>query len=321
MLRSSVSERLFNGLSPLTNYSFTISSLLGSLESSVVTIRTRTPRQSLNLEVEPSDSTTNFFLTWSDLDEGNFTSFCLEYTPYAPGNFPDNGDSEVLRSTRRHEFYRLSPGEEYTVTVTTCISSIPTGDGEERIMYRLPPAPATGIRVAEDTLSTTSVTLEWDEPDGIRDRYEFALDPSTEGNFDDMDADHSVTISNLAPGKRYVVDVTAISGNRNSSTTQFTFHTLPDAPQNLVVSDVSTTTAELSWSDPIQENIPIVRYVLDIEPGASDYPVDINPSATSRSLTGLTPGASYTATLASVVEREDDSPLTGAPESSTPFLM
>ena len=86
----------------------------------------------------------------------------------------------------------------------------------------------------DGSLGSRAVTLEWDQPEGIRGLYEVTLDPADEGSVS-VDGDElpvnitgvmtSIEILNLAAGKGYTVGITAISGDNRSEDTTFLFYT------------------------------------------------------------------------------------------------
>ena len=48
--------------------------------------------------------------------------------------------------------------------------------------------------------------------------------------------------------------------------------TVPNPPQNVLVTNVTDTMAIVQWSSPAEDNIPIDRYILNVDPQIEGFP-------------------------------------------------
>jgi hypothetical protein len=171
-----------------------------------------------------------------------------------------------------------------------------------------PLAPPTNL--VEAAVSDTSVTISWGptayligpltysvyqrtfvhDPKGSGGGYVYGL---IAGNL----TTNSVTISGLGVGSghTYVVEAFAAGVSSGYSSAISIVTTAPQPPQNLRLTELTSTTTALAW-DPSPGPIPIVYYTLfDYGSSYPAYPVAgaTQITNTSADLTGLVPGSSH----------------------------
>eukprot|EP00057_Strongylocentrotus_purpuratus_P006283 XP_011660757.1 PREDICTED: receptor-type tyrosine-protein phosphatase beta isoform X1 [Strongylocentrotus purpuratus] len=326
---------LLEGLMLSTEYLIDVSTVVGEgnaqtfSDGELISAYTASFAQILSLAVT-SKGNTEFTVTWQDLGTDAFNQYCVRYEPYEARANRQQERFPVKRNYRSARFYGLDPGQMYTVYVTSCSSySQETSYLNESISFRLDPAAIAEIRIIGGSLGPRAVTLEWDQPEGIRGLYKVTLDPADEGSVDGDELLVNITgdmtsakIQNLAAGHGYTVGIIAISGDKRSEDTTLLFYTLPDPPQNLILSEIGEDTARLSWAAPDEMNFPIVSVVMTTMPATMS--VTLNLDTNTIVLSKLVPGETYTVRLASVI-RPDDAPnqaeVIGEPQVSSPFLM
>ncbi len=85
-----------------------------------------------------------------------------------------------------------------------------------------------------------------------------------------------------------------------SGATNYTYRDRPSAPATPTAT-AGVTSATVSWSAPAANGSPITGYVVTpIRAGVAETPISYDTSTTTRTLTGLTAGSSYTFTVAAV---------------------
>ncbi|XP_057205842.1 tenascin [Triplophysa rosa] len=107
-------------------------------------------------------------------------------------------------------------------------------------------------------------------------------------------------LSSLTPGTPYTVGVYAIINEQKSlpATTEFT--TDVDAPRDLVVSNIQTDGAVLSWKPP---RAPITGYILTYQSSDGGIrEVNLEPSSTSHALSDLSASTEHTIRLQAITD-------------------
>ena len=227
----------------------------------------------------------------------------------------------------------LTAGTKYYVTVTAAASgnyvastSLPVSAVTGSIIGPPPidPAPGEVTGLSATALSTTSVILNWTAPTRVGKGitgYSVNCSPRcTVANQPDATTS-SLTITGLTPGTPYIFSVVTNASDGQSSgavsTSASTFTSTPGEVTSLSAIAQSTNSIVLNWIAPAQVGAGLSGYTVSCspsctianQPGASD---------TSLTITGLTPGTSYTF---SIVTNATDSQNSGVASTSAATLF
>ncbi|MBN3299486.1 TENA protein, partial [Amia calva] len=109
-------------------------------------------------------------------------------------------------------------------------------------------------------------------------------------------------MSSLRPATLYTVRVYAVRGNQQSAATTTEFTTAVDAPRDLLASNVQTESAMLTWKAP---KAIVTGYILSFESADGEIrEVVLSPTATSYSMSQLSPSTQYTVRLQAIAGPE-----------------
>uniref|UniRef100_A0AAR2J649 Zmp:0000000846 n=1 Tax=Pygocentrus nattereri TaxID=42514 RepID=A0AAR2J649_PYGNA len=196
---------------------------------------------------------------------------------------------EVDGSQSQTPLTNLTPGESYQVTAIA-MKGLEESD------------PVTGIVTAAvdmpQSLTATNVTdtealLLWQPAVATVDGYVITyMAPVTEqvsGNTVEFE------MNNLEPATQYTATVHAVKDGHKSAPATVDFTTDVDPPRDLVVSNIQTDSAVLTWKPPLA---PIKGYVLTIESSDGTIKEEIlDPSVTSHRLPKLIGSTEYSVRL------------------------
>ncbi|XP_018415459.1 PREDICTED: fibronectin isoform X11 [Nanorana parkeri] len=196
---------------------------------------------------------------------------------------------------------------EFTTTSTTLGS--PTQSGESR---PLPAIVVTSESVTE--ITSHSFVVSWvsasDTVSGFRVEYELSEEGEEKRYLDFPNTASSVSIPDLLPGRKYIVNVYEISEEGGKSLILSTSQTTaPDSPPEYNIEHVDDTSIMISWTKP---QAPITGYRVVYTPtmeGASTELI-LPDTATSVTLTDLYPGVEYNITIYAVEDSQESTPIT-----------
>ncbi|XP_077304446.1 fibronectin isoform X7 [Lithobates pipiens] len=209
---------------------------------------------------------------------------------------------------------------DFTTTSTTLGSQSQSGD-----TIPLPPLVATSESVTE--ITSSSFVVSWvsasDTVSGFRVEYELSEEGEEKRYLDLPNTATSVSIPDLLPGRKYVVNVFEISEEGERSLILSTSQTTaPDSPPEYNIEHVDDTSIMVSWTKP---QAPITGYRIVYTPtveGASTELI-LPDTATSVTLTDLYPGVEYNITIYAVEDSQESNPIviqketTGTPQQVT----
>uniref|UniRef100_A0A8D2ISG2 Fibronectin type-III domain-containing protein n=1 Tax=Varanus komodoensis TaxID=61221 RepID=A0A8D2ISG2_VARKO len=214
-------------------------------------------------------SSDSIHLSWT-VPTGNFDSFLIQYKDAkdeAQALPVDGGSREVTVSnlTPSHQYrfdlYGLSGGKYFGPVSTNAITE---QDAEEKGTTAPPPEPNLGELSVSD-VSNNSVRLSWDVPAGTFDSFlvQYKDDKSKPQTVPVDKETNSVVIYYLVPSYRYKFSLYGISGSTRFGPASVSIVTVKEETDQevstetelqlgeLMVSEVTSNAARLSWSVPV----------------------------------------------------------------------
>ncbi|KAM4618292.1 receptor-type tyrosine-protein phosphatase eta-like [Polymixia lowei] len=206
---------------------------------------------------------------------------------------PSTANSTVLSS--------LSSGTSYTVTVETVGPQNLRSEVVHKSIYTLP-NPVINLIASPE--STTSVKVEWSNPQGVQAHYMYRVQTSnTSGTLVNTTtvSVNSLVVTGLEPGTRYNFTVTTVAAPGSDSTVEQAFsYTMPKAVTNLAVDELNTTALRLTWVRQ-DDYKPTYSYRVIVSKNNEVFR-NASTDTETYTVTDLTPGKSYTFRVFTVVE-------------------
>ncbi|KAF4081223.1 hypothetical protein AMELA_G00158940 [Ameiurus melas] len=151
----------------------------------------------------------------------------------------------------------------------------------------------TSLTVSNKT--TSSVSLTWNEPPGNRS---FTVNWTCGSvNNSTNTTNTSYTVTGLTAGVNYTFTVTAVSadGQTAGAPTQISAFTKPDAARDLSVTEITTSSLFLNWTEPIGK-----RSFFKVQWTNDSITLNSTTSNTFFNITNLNPGVNYTILISAV---------------------
>ncbi|XP_078481033.1 receptor-type tyrosine-protein phosphatase eta-like isoform X2 [Ciona intestinalis] len=316
-------------LSANTAYSFTVAakSTAGTgvaSDPAVQAITLPSPPGQPTLTRSTTNPTTEIDVSWTAPNGGDqVVDYVVEWTP-------DSGSPKNAANSPT-TIGPLVPGQQYTVTVrahNSAGNSVPSPAASLRTISGVPGAPNL-YQPTDGSDKTTILYANWTAPTGVVDSYQLIVYQGDVGSTVVANLTVSTNFANitsLIPGKRYQATVTAysvgvagdVSGNSNYAKTN------PPTPTNVQLSQPTvnqTTSLKVDWQI-TETNFVVSSYEISLTPSTSGAAVTENYTANANSpftytVTGLTPGESYTATVQAVSSGVSGSVSTASPPQRT----
>lgn len=302
----STSPITVTGLSPNTAYTFTVSAtnVDGSSgpsqpSNSITTDSSAPSAPTIGTATKTGTSTASLTFFAPNTDGGQAIT---SYTATSlPGSITATGTSSPLN------FTGLTSGTQYTFTVTATnpvgTSSPSQASNAITTDYVNPNSPgAPTIGTATKTGSTTA-TVAYTAPSSnggfAITSYTAISTPGAITGSISQAGSGTITVTGLTPGQDYTFTVLATNSqgsgvNSSSSNTITTDAAAPSAPVVGTATKISSTSATLSFSPPIQNNgAAVTGYTVTSTPGG----ITATGSASPITITGLTPATAYTFTV------------------------
>ncbi|XP_028458209.1 tenascin isoform X4 [Perca flavescens] len=316
-LQPSQTQFLQSGLGPGQEYEVSVNIIKnntrGPQTSKKVTTKIDAPRQ-----VEVKDVTDSSALVgWSQpvAPTDRLTMF------YGPSSDPSDETSvEISPPDKQHSIDGLRPDTEYKVSLISRSGGI-TSDPATATFTTALDAP-TDLQAVSQT--DNSITLEWTNSQADVGSYLVKYSPisgATHGEelFPRGPEDTTkATITGLKPGTEYGIGVTAVKNERESLPATANAATDIDPPRGFEKIESTETSLTLKWQKP-RAKVGAYRLEYVSRDGQAEE-VEIPATATRYVLSNLTPGMSYTLTLAAERGHKRSTPVT-LPASTASFTF
>ncbi|KAM4720711.1 tenascin-R [Rhinophrynus dorsalis] len=213
-------------------------------------------------------------------------------------------DSVVIGSDQtQYTLTNLLPTTEYRIS----LSSVLGREESERVNIIAETAmdPPYGLRVSN--ITATEATLRWEQPRSDVENYVIILmHHAVSGETILVNGDNQeFKLRNLLPLTNYSVTLSASTGSQTSRATVANFSTRLDPPMNLTATEVTRTSALISWQPPITT---IENYVLTYKPtNGSRKELIVDAEDTWILLEGLLESTEYNVSLLSMQDGERSS--------------
>ncbi|KAG8436838.1 hypothetical protein GDO86_007792 [Hymenochirus boettgeri] len=297
-LDSSLRQTKLSALQPSTEYQVTLLPVHGSLRTEVVE-GTVTTGVAPPMDVSVINATENsLFVVWNP-PPSSVHHYRLTYQ-----STKGRMDSVVIGSDQpQYMLTNLMPNTEYRINV----SSVWGREESERvgIITKTAVDPPYGLRISN--ITATQAILHWEPPRSDVESYIIILTHHSVSGETILVNGESVEfqLQNLLPCTNHSVTLSASVGYQTSQAVGVNFTTLLDSPMNLTATDLSRTSALISWQAPIS---PIENYILTYKSvNESRKELIVDAEDTWIRLEGLLESTEYTVTILSVQKGERSS--------------
>nr|XP_026695757.1 receptor-type tyrosine-protein phosphatase beta-like [Ciona intestinalis] len=305
------------GLTPGESYTATVQAVSSDVSSSVSTPslpqRTDPPTPTGVTLSNPTDDQTSLKVDWVMPSLYVISSYEISLTLATSGTAVTKTYT-VIAPALTYTVTGLTPGESYTATVQAVSSSVSGSVSTPSLPQRTDPPTPTGVSLSNPTNGQTSLKVDWQitKNNFVISSYEISLTPATSGAAvtktypANANSPFTYIVTGLTPGESYTATVQAfssgVSGSISSASNSQT--TVPPTPTGVTLSQSAgdqTTSLKVDW---VMPSLYVVSsYNISLIPESSGSAIvtqTFTPSpasTTTDTVTGLTPGESYTATV------------------------
>ncbi|XP_049460143.1 tenascin isoform X1 [Epinephelus fuscoguttatus] len=230
---------------------------------------------------------------------------------YGPSSDPSDETSvEIPPPDKQYSIDGLRPDTEYKVSLISRSGEL-TSDPATSTFTTALDAP-TNLQAVSQT--DNSISLEWTNSQADVSSYRVKYSPisgATHGEevFPRGPGDTTeATITGLKPGTEYGIGVTAVKNERESLPATTNAATDIDPPRNFEELESTETSLTLRWQKP-RAKVGAYQLVYVPKDGQAEV-VEVPATATSYVLSNLTPGMTYTITLAAERGLKRSTPVT-----------
>lgn len=286
------------------NYTCVAASKLGNIEQLTQIIVQALPRPPTNVRI--SDVTaTSVRLSWSyDIGVENILYYVIQYKPKQA----NQEYSEISGITTMFYTIRdLTPYTEYEFYVIA-VNVIGRGSPSTPVVVTTGETePGSAPRnVQARPLSSSTVVIQWDspkEPNGQVTGYKVFYTtqpnlPTSAWNSQTVDNNHLTTISDLTPRTIYTIRIQAFTsrgpGPLSAPVQVKTQQGVPSQPSNLRAVATSSTTVQLTWTQPSHSGEKVIGYELYWNDTFTQHQYHISiPDVETYTLSDLYPDTTY----------------------------
>nr|XP_046208371.1 receptor-type tyrosine-protein phosphatase eta-like isoform X3 [Oncorhynchus gorbuscha] len=231
-------------------------------------------------------TTSSVSLSWTE-PLGNSSFYRVEWT---------GGNTSGSQNTPETSFNvtALTAGVQYLFTVTAVAGDNTTVGQSKTVSKYTKPAIIRNLMSTE--ITTSSVSLGWNEPFGNRSFYRVEwTDGNTIGSQNTPETSFNVTA--LTAGVQYLFTVTAVAGDNTTVGQSKTVskYTKPAIIRNLMSTEITTSSVSLGWNEPFGN-----RSFYRVEWTDGNTSGSQNTPETSFNVTALTAGVQYLFTVTAV---------------------
>ncbi|XP_015237762.1 PREDICTED: receptor-type tyrosine-protein phosphatase eta-like [Cyprinodon variegatus] len=286
-----------NELNPGEHYCFNVTAVAGGIMES---------DQSMVCQFTKPEIVRNLSVTEVTTD-----SISLKWTkPLGSSSFYKveliNGNKTLKSAETELTITNLTAGTKYDINVTAVAADNRTEGASVFVSSYTKPEMVRNLSVTE--VATDSISLKWTKPEMVRNltvtevttdsislKWTKPLGSSSfykvewiNGNKTLNSTETELTITNLTAGTKYEINVTAVAADYHTEgASVFVFsYTKPEMVRNLTVTEVTTDSISLSWTEPLgSSSFYKVEWI--------DGNKTLNSAETELTITNLTAGTKY----------------------------